>query len=266
MEQGFDVWDNRGHMSISDTNTAIQAPTIFDNLGRHVSDLVTGDDPFCLFLHYFEPHSRWLWHPDLVDFEEGARGLERHTNHYDSEIAFVDDWVGRTLDMFETVGLDENTIIVLVSDHGEAFMEHGHYFHGQTLYDEVIRVPMIMRIPGVEPARVTTPTALIDLAPTLLGLIGAQIPEMFEGVALFDEGGPAVPEGRHIFSELLPYSNNREHLIALIAYPMKAIYDVGSRRFQLFDLDADPSEQESQHRDRERLQPLRDAVIGWLER
>jgi choline-sulfatase len=261
MAQGFDHWDNRGHMSISETNDAIQAPEIFANLQEHIPDLAAREEPWSLFIHYYEPHSRWLWHPDVVDFEEGPRGRERHINRYDSEIAYVDGYIGRTLDALDAAGLLEDAIVVMTSDHGEAFNEHGHYFHGQTVYDEVIRVPLFFRIPGEAPRRVEDAVALIDIAPTLVSLVGAEVPSDFQGVPLV---GAPLPD-RPIYSELLPYSNYNEHIVAMLRFPMKVIYDVGARRYQLFDLAADPGEQNSLHRDRERLDPLTPYVLDWLE-
>jgi len=264
MAQGFDEWDNRGSTSISETNTAIVAPEILSNLEEHVPNLVASESPFCLFVHYFEPHSRWMWHPDQVDYERGPRGRQRHINNYDSEIAFVDDYVGATLDLLSENGLLEDSIVVLTSDHGEGFNEHGHYFHGQTVYDEVIRVPLMIKMPEHEPRRITVPVSLLDLGPTLLELIGAPIPESFEGRPLFSQLDDLAPVD--IFSELLPYSNYNEHLLALVAGDEKLIYNVGSRRYELFDLAVDPGEQDSIHRDSERRAPLQERLLGWMER
>lgn len=264
MAQGFDEWDNRGATSISETNTAIVAPEILANLEEHIPDLVASESPFCLFVHYFEPHSRWMWHPDQVDFERGPRGRQRHINNYDSEIAFVDDYVGATLDMLSENGLLDDAIVVLTSDHGEGFNEHGHYFHGQTVYDEVIRVPLMIKLPDQEPQRIPVPVSLLDVGPTILELVGAPIPESFEGRALFSQLDELAPVD--IFSELLPYSNYNEHLLALVAGNEKLIYNVGSRRYELFDLAADPGEQDSIHRDAERRAPLQERLLGWMER
>ncbi len=88
---------------------------------------------------------------------------------YDYEIAYVDGFVGRLLDAVDKNGLKDKTMVVVVSDHGEAFGVHRFagqtmFFHGQTLYDELLRVPMLIRVPGVKPAVVDTPVMLVDLA------------------------------------------------------------------------------------------------------
>jgi arylsulfatase A-like enzyme len=224
--------------------------------------LAAATEPFALFLHYYEPHGRWQPHREVVDFGEST-GRQRHIDNYDSEIAFVDQYFGRTLDLLREHDLYEDSIIVLVSDHGEGFNEHGEYFHGVNLYEEVVRVPFIVRIPGEAHRQIDTPIALLDVAPTLLQRVGIDVPAEFEGIPLL--AGTEPPADRALFSELLPYSNFREHHVALIEGSLKLIYNVTSRRYELYDLAADPGEEDNVYRESDQAERLQTRLVEWLE-
>ncbi|MDP2308142.1 MAG: sulfatase [Pseudomonadota bacterium] len=95
------------------------------------------------------------------------------TARYDQNLRYVDDQVVRLLD---AAGPDAT--VVLFADHGEEFFDHGGLEHGHTLYDELLRIPLVVRAPGLTPRRVTTPVSLVDLTPTVLELLGLADPEL----------------------------------------------------------------------------------------
>ena len=99
---------------------------------------------------------------------------------YDNNIRYADHEIGRLLD-----ALDEDDLVVLFSDHGEEFFEHGGFEHGHTLYDELLRVVLLLRAPSLAPARISQPVSLIDLAPTVLDLLGLPHDDMY-GRSLID--------------------------------------------------------------------------------
>src|SRR5262252_3954212 len=92
---------------------------------------------------------------------------------YDYEVAFVDMWVKKIIDAVDELGLADNTAIVIHADHGEAWGEHKVYFHGQDLFDEQLRVPLIFVVPGHAPQVSDEPVALGDVAPTRSISVGA---------------------------------------------------------------------------------------------
>ena len=94
---------------------------------------------------------------------------------YDGEILFVDDYIGRVIRGLKRHRLEENTLVVVTSDHGDAFFEHRGKGHGHTLFDEVIKVPLTMRLPGRIPpsSRVESQVRQVDIMPTILGLVGS---------------------------------------------------------------------------------------------
>src|SRR5437879_13411781 len=136
-----------------------------------------------LWTHFFEPHSRYMEHDEFPVHSGGPKGLEEK---YDAEVSFADKYIGEVLDALDKSGQAKDTAVVSFSDHGEAFGEHRFggermYFHGQTLYDELLRVPLLLRVPKVAPRAIDDPVMLIDLAPTLLDLFQVERPPTFQG-------------------------------------------------------------------------------------
>ena len=168
--------------------------------------------PFFHFLHYMsvhdpytpeEPYNRFVGEyeqPIGVDGERLLklwRAMDRgEATLNDDEVRFLNDLyaggvlsvdarIGELLDALQELELAESTIVILTSDHGEEFMEHGSIVHTKTLYDELLEVPLILRGPGVpEGSRVQSMAALIDILPTVLGLGGFDIPEGLDGIDL----------------------------------------------------------------------------------
>ena len=91
---------------------------------------------------------------------------------YDGEIAYTDAHIGRLLQELDGSPLGARTVVILTGDHGEAFGEHGEYFHGAEIWDEVVRVPLVIRVPGKAPRRISTRVSHVDIAPTVLELAG----------------------------------------------------------------------------------------------
>ncbi len=243
LQQGFERWDNDGAGSISESNDDIASPRTWEKLQPIIDGLgPVGDSskPFSLFVHLFEPHARWIQHDEFP-----FSGKDSRINNYDSEIAFVDSYVGKIIQKLKDTGRWENTVFALVSDHGEGFNEHGYFFHGQTLYNEIVHVPMIIRVPGWPARTVAAPASLTDLAPTLLDLFGYPVPEEFDGQSLAPAMvGEDVGE-RPVYSELLPYTSWKEHHKAVVlgTYKFIAVYSSGSE--ELYDLSTDPGEKKN---------------------
>jgi arylsulfatase A-like enzyme len=121
---------------------------------------------------------------------------------YDGGVANCDDAFGALMDSLKSRGLYENTIVVLVSDHGEQFFEHGLCDHMNSLYQELLHVPLIIKFPGGEDkGRVVGQMwQHIDIAPTLLHRVGAEIPESMQGVAYLPGGSDGKADRPAYFS------------------------------------------------------------------
>jgi len=126
-------------------------------------------EPFFLWVHYFDPHFKYIGH-DQFDF--GNRDID----HYDSEIAFTDYHVDELLKAVD----HGNTYVIFTADHGEEFGEHGSKYH-YTLHGEVMRVPLIIKGPGLTPRTDDQPAQQIDFLPTILALAGIEPPAGLPG-------------------------------------------------------------------------------------
>lgn len=115
--------------------------------------------PRLLWVHLFEPHEPYESHPD---HEFGDRDIDR----YDSEIAYADHAVGELVSLVRA--LRPRTVVMITADHGEEFGEHGGYYHGTTVFEEQVRVPLIVSADGLQPRRVRQPVQLVDLVPSIL--------------------------------------------------------------------------------------------------
>lgn len=140
-----------------------------------------GPRPWAMWLHLFGPHEAYIVvHPGIGD----AFGSRTPSDRYDGEVRYTDHYVGQVLDALEHYGYAKDTIVVFFSDHGEEFGEHGGIGHGQSLHEELIRIPFAIRVPGVAPRRVSEPVAAIDLVPTLLESVGSRRRSFGDGRSL----------------------------------------------------------------------------------
>jgi arylsulfatase A-like enzyme len=171
-----------------------------------------GDERFFLFLHYMDPHDPYFEHPyDGVGIarvsmpEPDPKLKERLASLYRGEIEYLDAQFGELLAKLEEKGLYDDTVIALTADHGEEFDDHGGFWHGLTLYDEQIHVPLLIKWarrsdPPAE--RVATGLARsIDIAPTLLGAAGLPIPDSMQGTDLRKPWAARPEKDRQVFSE-----------------------------------------------------------------
>ena len=156
-----------------------------------------GQERFFLWLHYMDPHDPYFMHPD--DGRAIARATTPHPEpelkaeierRYRSEVAYLDRELGELFEELRRRDLDENLLIVLTSDHGEEIQDHGGWWHGLTLYDEMIHIPLVARWPKGSrpaPARVSSQARAIDVAPTMLSYVGAPVPPSMIGENLVEE-------------------------------------------------------------------------------
>lgn len=225
--------------------------------------------PFFLWVHYFDPHwpyskhEPWIYtyapnyNDELKQFysknlpkvrveagiEKGTNILQSFVALYDSEINYVDQCVGKLLDVVDN---KENTMVILVSDHGEAFLEHDTLDHGYQLYEESIHVPLIIKCPDIKPVSMSfnTPCSIIDIPPTILDWLNIQNNDTFEGKSLLPlitgKVSDEANESHQIFfSELNRFGKN---MISLRKGKWKYINDLKYKKEELYDLASDPSE------------------------
>jgi arylsulfatase A-like enzyme len=169
----------------------------------------------------------------------------RYIRLYEEAIAYTDAQIGRLLNFLDETGLANNTVVVLVSDHGEEFLERRHWGHVElNLYDEILKVPMLMRIPGVPGNQVIgQQVSTMDIMPTLLELAGCRIPEKVLGKSLVPlwAGDPKEYDVEVVIGERW---RDTSHMIAVRTEVYKYIWDDAKpNESLLFDLRKDPKEQ-----------------------
>lgn len=268
ISQGFAEWSDQGAGTIAESNKDVASPRIVPRVVDRLAKLAGSSDRFVVWTHLFEPHSSYMPHKQFPPSgnESGVPGL---MEKYDWEIAFADMWVGKLLAGLEAAGLAGDTAVLVASDHGEAWNEHKQMFHGTDLFDEQLRVPVILVAPGVAPASYDDPVALVDLAPTLLDLAGAPAPAAFRGRSLLPRATGGPPASHPVFAELLPATAWPHHAVMLVDGGKKLIHRVGERRFELYDLDKDPGEKKNLADDpasAETLSSMKVALLAFEER
>ena len=254
LARGFETWDDRLPAASPEMSIAQVQRDGAESL-EAAKEWLDGntDGPFFLFLHLYEPHTPYEPPERFARYEP-----------YDGEIAYADEITGRLLDSLRTRGLYDDALIILLSDHGEGLGDHGELEHGIFLYDETIRVPLIVKLPGGREAgrRAPAPVQHVDLLPTLLDLAGAAPVGNLPGRSLRPllEGDEAAWPERELYAEALypRYHFGWSELYALTTGQFRYIQ---APREELYDLIADPAESENLAPQRGRtVRDLRDAL------
>jgi len=256
--RGFDSFDEKsvleGNGGIAARNERIYP--LLDNLKSK---------KFFLFLHYMDIHApygqseqyvsafekNYSGNVDLTNKqEEDLRILNLTTddwNHivagYDGNILYTDYYLGQLFSKINQLGLSNNTIIIIFSDHGEELNEHGSLGHGYTLFEEVTHVPLILSIPHSYSRTLNQPVELIDIAPTLLNILGIPAPSQFQGIDFLN----SPISNRTIHSEL-----GSANLSSIRMNNIKVIYNRTSDKLSLYNLDSDPHEQRNIFNEKDR--------------
>ena len=278
LDDGFDHLDF--HQDRVATDVAERAISLLDRFG---------DRPFFLVLHFYDPP----WHYDPPEaqrklFDTGYTGpltgvwrqfkdktrqsttpaeLQHILALYDGEIRYVDDELGRVLDHMKTRGLDAGTLLVVTSDHGEEFLDHGSWEHQKTLYEEVVRVPLVVTGPGVGPRREPAQTSLLDVCPTVLAWAGLPPQPSHAGRSLL----AALPE-RDAYGETEHTADGTSRLFLRGgAGRWKTILSLDRasgepRKEEWYDLRADPAEQRDARPRVEVADAIRKRALGrWRD-
>lgn len=280
--QGFETFDDSAENGMNGNRERLFDPT------RALQWIeARRDEPFFAFLHTYVPHSPYLppppwdraFDPDYAgaiptDREafyaekdesyalrfqrywgpvdrRSARDLEHLRAAYAGDVRYADDALKSLLDALERLGVAERTIVIVLSDHGEEFMEHGGFEHPGKLYVEHTHVPLALRVPGRAPARVAAQVGTLDVLPTVLELVGLPAPPTLQGsslVPLFAGSGadrPVVSEHVTAWTTNTPDGSPA---------PVEATYTLrteswtylwsnrGVEREELYDRRADPRE------------------------
>jgi len=226
LSRGFQTYDDEIERAPGAT-TALEA----ERPGREVMDRALswlGQDTsksFFLWIHLYDAHAPY-------------------SPSYDGEIAEVDEQVGRLLQELERRGLSGSTVVAVAADHGESLGEHGELTHGLLLYEPTLRVPLLVKAPGLAARVIETPVSLVDVGPTLAGLVGKTLPGTLDGrdlSATLREGKEPAPAD--IYAETqYPAVFGWSPLSALRRRNLKYI---SSPKPELYNLERDPHESQN---------------------
>jgi choline-sulfatase len=251
LARGFDVWDLSARPKHeeggagSDQDTSVTSPAITDAAIRMLRKQGDPQRGNFVWLHYTDPHAQYVEHegaPDFLGNRRGGSALARA--RYDAEVWATDREVGRLLQALEKFPSKRPWVVIVTSDHGEAFNDHGMSWHGMEVWESLVRVPLIIAAPHMKPQVIDRKRSHVDLVPTILDLAGGLAGFDGPGKSLVADllDGAGAPE-RDVLVDMPtgPYTQKRRALLygpspgkKIIAYPGK--------RFQLFDLAQDPGE------------------------
>jgi arylsulfatase A-like enzyme/uncharacterized membrane protein YbhN (UPF0104 family) len=209
--------------------------------------------PWFLFVGYMDPHDPYFAHP--YDGSGYARAAHQHPDPseapalsalYDGEISYWDRELGKLLDALQTRGLYDELTIIVTSDHGEEFNEHGGFWHGTTLYDEQVRVPLLVKLPQSRRGGTVVRhwVQSIDLMPTVLKLVDAPVPEGVQGGDLFTGTDVVYAEESHE-GNLLESVRELDGTDEFKLITANRDNPRGLAPIELYRVDLDPDEQEN---------------------
>jgi arylsulfatase A-like enzyme len=250
----------------------LRSDALYAHIERWLQD--QPPEPFFLYVHATDPHFPYVplrqyarpFRPQAIDraggrITEAARpfhnGRERWGTRpvplapsdvsvlralYDGEIRMADEYFGRLLDALSDRGLLDNTLVVLTSDHGEEFLEHRGVAHGQTLYAELVRVPLVVRLPGSARSgrHVDALAQHVDIFPTVLDVIGLPVPQGLDGLSLL--AAERAPDHREAYVSLRLGGFMLDAMMDTRWTVIRDLRKPKRRRFEVYASDSDPLE------------------------
>jgi len=257
--QGFETYDQTPLRARDELTSHL----VTDKALEYIAD--NRDNKFFLWLHYMDPHSNYIHHPQFNYAQDynGLLGKNVHSGDlnkirrsldnadleyikdlYDEEISYTDMQIGRVLDSLSDYGLENNTVVIITADHGEELMDRNRFGHNKTLYQELIHVPLIIYMPSRGEARATRSKSSVEirsLAKTIVELCGLNNNHFGgENLLLIAEEKTAdtyaysqKPIGRERYPKLEAISSGK----------WKLIKNIQNDTYELYDLEADPGEE-----------------------
>jgi arylsulfatase A-like enzyme len=233
-EPKFDTFESRA-LDFEYRKVEFADPTLREKQLREYLQNAHSDKPLFLWVHFFEPHEPYVQHPEHVFGDTDV-------DAYDSEIATADDGVGRVVAAVREKR--PGAVVIVTADHGEEFGDHGGRYHGTSVYEEQVRVPLVVVGPGVRAGAVDVPVQTIDLVPTVLSALGIPRPARVRGRDLGPLlAKPAAPnEKGFAFAETDDASLLAKGALRLVCQKQVdacALFDVTSDRAERHDVTRD---------------------------
>lgn len=234
VSQGFDSYNDKFEQTIGPHEKK-------ERLGIEASRFACSyleehrDEPFFLFLHYFDPHTKYA--PPEPFASEYSDDL------YSGEIAYTDHCIAQVIEKLKSLDLYDSSLIIIVGDHGEMLGEHGESEHGYYIYQSAMRVPFIIRPPGWRKAtKIDDVVSLVDVFPTILSYLEIPVPAHVQGkdLSVYSRGKPPSAPKRHVYIEsLIATKYGCNPLLGVVSERWKYI---ATTRPELYDLYQRPLE------------------------
>ena len=228
-------WGFQRFENVCGNRRSLVAPTVTEEALSTLERLSNSEEPFFLWVHYWDPHTPYTHHPD-IGYGEGR------TDRYDEELRYTDRHTQKLLEAAEKLQQERPLYTIFGADHGENFGEHGSDPHARNLYRIVTQVPKIIHGPGIEPGRIQPPVALNDLFPTVLDLAEIDIPETSTMVSQLPVLFGAEPDAHRMVFQENSYSRPRRHTRAVIYDRYHYIMDLTTNTNEFYDYIDDPLE------------------------
>ncbi|MDP9036911.1 MAG: sulfatase [Myxococcota bacterium] len=235
-DQGFDEWSLVPGLTFDpSTDRDITSPGSEELAERLLGAPENDVRRFFFWAHFLDPHDLYMRHAG-IDWGNGPR------DRYDAEVTFTDRYIAKLLEFIAARSWAARTVIIVTSDHGEEFGEHGMTRHGFEIWETLVRVPLLVVAPGAPPHRIDVPRSDIDLAPTILELFGLPPDPSFEGKSLVNEVyGRAAPP-RDVIVDLPMTSDNGKRRAIIRGDQKLTCFD--DNYCKLYDVIRDPLERQ----------------------
>lgn len=231
LNQGFDFYDDEFLNQPGTPGTYLYAEKNAEQVRKSAEDWISkhAGNSFFLWLHFFDPHHPYVDH--------GLTGV----SPYEQEVLYVDKQLGMLFQYLRSKKLDDQALVILTADHGEAFGEHGEISHSVFIYNTTLRIPLLISAPGIAPARKTELARIIDIAPTVLDFLQWKPKSQMDGTSLRNLMQGKKEESRDSYAETLAPALDFEWS------PLLSIQDLHSKfilapHSEFYDLKTDPSE------------------------
>ena len=241
-DAGFADWtrETKHAGSVDDRYTVAEAIRWIEGIKR---------EPFFAAINFQSSHVPYMvprdfarrFGPEKLDFTIRFAHFPRDKvqvvkDVYADSLAYVDVQIAKLFQFLQSNGLWENTVIVLTGDHGQAFYEHNFASHASAIFNEVMRVPLLFRAPGLKSGVEDRLAQHVDIAPSILGLLGLPVHPSFQGIDLFN----SVADPKH--SAYMVVQTPLAYQYGIVRSGFKLIYDEREQRYSLFDLTTDAGE------------------------
>jgi len=224
------------YMHYMDAHGPYEPPEPYDNFFKSNEDRQMSDEEYSKLMFL------------SVGKEKDNNDLNYYIDKYDGEIRYVDYHIGKIIKKLGEYDLFDNTIVIVTSDHGEAFFEHGFCGHGYSLYNEEIYIPLIVKFPkDIKISEINNDkVGLIDISATMLNILSCKFPHKTNGKNLLSFSNKMMSNNLIIFSEEISLTTKGPPKIAMLKDNFKAIYMVATQQItELYNLDKDKFEKEN---------------------